>query len=137
MRSVFPMVLAALLAGNLAAADVSSWQNLAGLTATQKIEVATKKDVVKGEFVRFDDRAITVRDKKGEHSMPQADVTRVTLPKRNRAVWIGVAAGGGGRRSRWSRARVAARERKRRRFQQSQARHRGGLCSGRSAHRCG
>lgn len=100
MRAACSIVLAGILAGNLvgnlAAADVASWQNLATLVAAQKIDVATRKDVVKGEFVRFDDQGITVRDKKGEHSVAQADVTRVTLAKRNRAVWIGAAAGGGG-----------------------------------------
>ena len=96
MRSVGAMLLATILAGNMAAADTGSWQNLASLKPAQKIDVVIKRDVVTGEFVRFDDQGVTVREKKGERTVAQADVRRVSLAKRSRAVWIGVAAGSGG-----------------------------------------
>jgi hypothetical protein len=95
-RSIAAMLLATILAGNVVAADLGSWQNLAGLKPAQKIDVAIKSDVLSGEFVRFDDQGITIREKKGERTVAQADVRRVSLAKRSRAVWIGVAAGGGG-----------------------------------------
>jgi hypothetical protein len=95
VRSVGTILLAAFLAGNPAAADESSWQNLAGLKAAQKIEVVTKNDQMKAEFVRFDDQGITIRDKKGERTVAQADVKRVRLAKGNRGIWIGAAVGGG------------------------------------------
>jgi len=84
------------MAGNLAAADEGAWQNLAGLKAAQKIEVVTKNDQMKVEFVRFDDHGIAVRDKKGERTIAQADVKHVRLGRRNRGIWIGAAVGGGG-----------------------------------------
>jgi hypothetical protein len=83
-----------LLTAQAFAADVTSWRNLEELGPGQKIEIAAKGGGVKGEFVRFDDRAITVRQKKGERTVAQVDVVRVALPKRSRGIWIGAIAGG-------------------------------------------
>lgn len=96
MRSTVAVLLATILAGDMLVADTGSWQNLAALKPAQKIDVVIKTDVVTGEFVRFDDQGITVREKKGERTVAQANVRRVSLAKRSRAVWIGVAAGGAG-----------------------------------------
>ena len=76
--------------------EIGAWQNLAGLKPARKIELVTKKDQMKVEFVRFDDQGITVRDKKGERTVAQADVKHVRLARRNRGIWIGFAVGGGG-----------------------------------------
>ena len=89
-------MLAGILGFDAAAADIASWQNLASIEAGRKIEVATANGTVIGEFVRASDEAITVRDKKGEHAIPQADVARVSLAKRTRGIWIGAIAGGAG-----------------------------------------
>lgn len=76
--------------------DRESWQNLAALKPGQKVEVRTADRNVSGEFVRFDDRALTLRDKKGERVITQAEVTRVSTAKKGRAIWIGAIAGAGG-----------------------------------------
>jgi len=89
-------VLAALIACCALAAADNSWQNLAALKPGQAIDVRTTAGDAHGEFVRFDANAITIRDRKGEHSLAQADVTRVALAKRKRGIWIGALAGGGG-----------------------------------------
>jgi hypothetical protein len=96
VRSIGTILLAALLASNLEAADERAWQNLAGLKAAQRIEVVTNNEQMKAEFVRFDDQGVTVRDKKGERTIAQADVKRVGLARGNRGIWIGAAVGGGG-----------------------------------------
>ena len=85
--------LCLLLAANAIAADTSSWQNLAAVRTGQKVEVRTANDRVTGEFVRFDAQGVTIRDKKGERSLAQSEVNRVTLGKGSRGIWIGVAAG--------------------------------------------
>ena len=96
MRTVAVMLVALALPRNAVAADAASWQSLAGLQPGRKIEVATKDDLIKGDFVRFNDQGITVSGKKGERSLSQAEVTHVRIAKRSRGVWIGAAAGGGG-----------------------------------------
>jgi hypothetical protein len=96
MRIAKVALMGALLAGWAAAADRESWQNLAALKPGQRIDVRAVSKRWNGEFVRFDAQALTLRDKKGEHSIAQAEVTRVTLPKRSRGIWIGAIAGAGG-----------------------------------------
>ena len=78
------------------AADTSSWQNLSAIRTGQKVEVRTTGDRVTGEFVRFDAQAVTIREKKGERSLAQADVSRVSMAKGSRGIWIGVIAGAAG-----------------------------------------
>ena len=95
MRSVRILMLCALLAWSSIAAD-RSWQNLAAIKPGQRIDVRTNAGDVHGEFVRFDAQGITLREKKGERTVVQADVTQVSLAKRSRGIWIGAAAGGGG-----------------------------------------
>jgi hypothetical protein len=89
-------VLCVLLVGHAMAADTSSWQNLGAIAAGQKIDVHTARDRYTGEFVRFDAQALTMRDKKGERSLAQSEVYRVSIAKRSRGVWIGVVAGAAG-----------------------------------------
>jgi hypothetical protein len=79
-----------------ARAQQSSWERLSGLEAGQRVEVTTSAGAVKGEFVRADAQGITVREKKGERSLAQADVMKVTLPRRSRGIWIGLAIGAAG-----------------------------------------
>src|SRR4051794_4720316 len=89
-------LLALVVAVSAAAADRGVWQDLATLRAGQRVDIRTASGDVKGAFVRFDDHAITVQDKKGDHSIAQADVKRLALAKSSRAIWIGAAVGGGG-----------------------------------------
>jgi hypothetical protein len=96
MRIFLAALLAAVLSGSGVAADSGSWQELAALRAGQRIEVATPARTSKGEFVRFDAQTLTIRDKQGEHAIAQAEVSRVTLPKSNRGLWIGAISGGAG-----------------------------------------
>ena len=89
-------ILCVLLVGNAMAADTSSWLSLGAIRTGQKIEVRTAGDRVTGEFVRFDSQAVTIRDKKGERSIVQAEVNRVSIAKGSRGIWIGVVAGAAG-----------------------------------------
>jgi hypothetical protein len=90
MRALLSLILAA---GIAAGADRGDWQNLAQLEAGRKIEVFTGRGKAKGEFVRFDQDALTIREKNGARAVPRAEVTRVSTSKRSRGIWIGVAAG--------------------------------------------
>ena len=96
MKVVVALLITAVLPWSATAADTGSWQNLASLRSGERIEVATPAWTSKGEFVRFDAQSLTVRDKQGEHSIAQAEVRRVALPKRNRGLWIGAISGGAG-----------------------------------------
>jgi len=89
-------MLGLVLAWYAAAADTSSWQNLAALKPGQKIDVRTRTGNFNGEFLHFDPQGITIRDKNGERALAQADVDRVSLAKRSRGIWIGLIAGAGG-----------------------------------------
>ena len=89
-------ILWVLFTATAMAADTASWQNLGAIRAGQKIDVPSAGDRFTGEFVRFDAQAVTIRDKKGERSVPQAEVNRVLIGKGSRGIWIGVAAGAGG-----------------------------------------
>jgi hypothetical protein len=92
MRSAKAVILAFVIAWSGMAAD-TSWQNMASLRAGQKINVRANSGDLSGEFVRFDAAAVTIRDKKGEHTLTQADVSRVSLAKSSRGIWIGLVAG--------------------------------------------
>jgi len=89
-------MLAILLLVSTALAADSSWQSLATIRAGQKVEVRTSAGTFKGEFVRFDPQGLTIREKKGERSLAQAEVTKVTLAKSSRGLWIGLAVGAAG-----------------------------------------
>jgi hypothetical protein len=89
-------LLCALLTVHAMAADTSSWQSLGAIRTGRKIEVRTPAGRFTGEFVRFDAQGVTLRDKKGERSLAQAEVNRVLLAKSSRGLWIGAVAGGGG-----------------------------------------
>jgi hypothetical protein len=93
LRTLVSLLLVVVTA---AGADTSVWRNLATVDHGQRVEVATREGKVKGEFVRFDDSGITVREKQGERSIPQANVSRVSIAKRSRGIWIGAAAGAAG-----------------------------------------
>jgi hypothetical protein len=84
------------LVANAMAADTESWQRLGAIRSGQKIEVRTSRNGFVGEFVRFDAQTLIIRDKSGERSLLASEVNRVSLPKRNRGIWIGAAAGAGG-----------------------------------------
>jgi hypothetical protein len=60
-----------LAAGIAAGADRGDWQNLAQLEAGKKIEVFTGRGKAKGEFVRFDPDALTIREKNGARAVPR------------------------------------------------------------------
>ena len=96
MKTVRISLVATLFACCVAAADTSSWQNLASLRDGQKVDIRTTAGDSHGEFVRFDAQAVTIRDRKGEHSLAKSDVTRVSLAKRRRGIWIGAIAGAAG-----------------------------------------
>ena len=53
MKTACAILWTVMVAGNLVAADAGSWQNLASLKPAQKVEIATKGDTAKGEFVRI------------------------------------------------------------------------------------
>jgi hypothetical protein len=95
MRTLRIALLCALLVWGAVAAD-TSWQNLAAIKPGQKIDVRSAGGGFHGEFVRFDAQGITIRDKKGERSVAQAEVSRVSIAKGSRGIWIGAIAGAAG-----------------------------------------
>ena len=95
MRTLRRALLCAVLTWSAMAAD-TSWQNLAAIKAGQKIDVRSAGGAWHGEFVRFDPQGITIREKKGERSLAQAEVSRVSIAKSSRGIWIGAIAGAAG-----------------------------------------
>lgn len=103
LNRVLAIVLAIALnaPAQLAAQTTSegSWQNLSQLQPGQKIEVVeTDLKTIRGDFVRFSDDSIALRDDGREASVPRSAVHRVSIqepPKRARNAWIGLGAGAG------------------------------------------
>jgi len=78
-----------------AGAGRDDWQNLATIRTGSRIQVVTKDRKFTGEYIRFDNDALTVREKSGERALARGDITKVSMTKRSRGIWIGVAAGAG------------------------------------------
>jgi hypothetical protein len=100
-NSLFLVCLLGIPCASVAQSGQSSWANLSGLRAGQKIEIdemSSKKH--SGIFENVSDSAISIRDSSGEMSIQKQDVRRVKLLSgghrlRNTLICAGVGVGGG------------------------------------------
>jgi hypothetical protein len=102
MRSVLSLsCVLGICCASFAQTGQSSWANLNGLKAAQKIQIVEmngKQD--SGSFLTVSDSAITFKDLAGEKSVQKADVRSLKLMKnkhrlRNTLIGLGVGAGAG------------------------------------------